>query len=438
MDAKRRVAKSEPGLTWDGFAELAGVHPRPLKAYRMPESSANFRKMPPVAEAAIKALLERVEGKSKAAPAPNADLSQLVPALAALVVRLGRASLIEGRMVAGVSAISGSPVGLRREDRKAMALVSRACLTNGLTDVGAEIHELLWHCTRPFGEWLDIEEVRAKGIVDATFIQAEDGLPTPEAEELAQGFGGLTAGLEEQLFSKFTELLKQKPAALAALDYTATRELVVRNPVVTHEDLRQESKRRRLSAQVSMMVEREFYEPVPEGWRIGDGVPMCAHCSNALRQGEGGLVCRTVACAASNPAKVATHRQARELLRVKRGIRQFWIEPGIDEIRLYDALRSRGMAAELYPHMDRVDIAVDSIGIDLKAYASPEILAEKFNRNLGGLNYYERKWVVVPDWLAETVPGYTDRLRSALKRNDVLCLTVSEALARFDAGEANA
>ena len=66
-------------------------------------------------------------------------------------------------------------------------------------------------------------------------------------------------------------------------------------------------------------------------------------------------------------------------MRLSKGLRQYWFEPGIDEIRMFDRLVAAGLPARLYPHRDRVDIDMgenDDIGIDLKSYTSPELLAE--------------------------------------------------------------
>jgi hypothetical protein len=107
------------------------------------------------------------------------------------------------------------------------------------------------------------------------------------------------------------------------------------------------------------------------------------------------------------------------------------VEPGIDEIIQYDALVGLGLPAILYPNRDRVDIGVGKTGIDLKTYASPEILGAKFKRSLGGLAHYATKWVVVPDWQVVTTPSYLDRLRTAMERSDVRCLSVSKAIEHF-------
>lgn len=435
---KRELSKYIDDLTWDSFANLVGVEPRTFKTYRMPEDSANYRSMPGVTRALIEKLLAEKSGaapKSKEEPPPPAASSDmLIPSLAALVVRLAKASLIEGRMVSGTSKTYGSPIGLSPEDRKAMSAVSRACLVNGLQDHGSEIHDLLYLCTQPLGEWLKVPEVKQAGLEFTNFIHAEEGIPTAEAEELASGFSGMTAGIEDQLFAKFMEVIGRFPEESANEYYTCAREFVVRHPVCDLEALKKGMGD--LPAVVMIVIQQQFYEPVPASWTIGEGVPICDHCGNAMKKGVAGLVCRTKACVASASAKSSRSIDASKLMRVTRGIRQYWIEPGVDELRLFDALIAKGISASLYPYRDRVDIAVGETGIDLKTYVSPETLGTKFKRGIGGLAYYDNRWLVVPDWQANTVPSYMDRLTKAMGRNDVTCLTVSQALSKLLTEEA--
>jgi hypothetical protein len=427
-NAKLRLSKSRPGFTWDDFADLVKIEPRAFKTYRMPEASSDFRRMPQIVKSTIEALLE----KPKAPKSVQPDLDGrplLIPALAGLVVRLARASLIDGRMIAGVTRYPGLPVGLSPEDRVAMAAVSRVCLVNNLPDRGAEIHDLLWWCTQPFEQWLNVPEVIDAGLAKTNFIHAEDGIPTAEAEELASSFSSMTAGLEEQLFLKFLELLGKQPSALAERYYTAVRKFVVSHPICTSEEL--QSFATDLPVQIWLLMSQDFYEPVPEGWEINGSIPLCAHCGNAMRLGKAGLLCRTGSCASAENALQDGRAKAADSLRATRGIRQYWIEPGIDELKLYDALCSMGLPAELYPKRDRVDIAVANTGIDLKMYTSPETLGRKFKAKLGGLGYYDRKLLVIPDWMQRNTPSYLERLRAALERDDIGCLTVTGAIEYF-------
>lgn len=362
------------------------------------------------------------------APAPlRSDM--VVPALAALVVRQARTALFERRIIAGVSRGPGSPVGLTTEDRRTMALVSRVCLCAGLPDHGAEIHELLALCAQPLGEWLAVSQVTEAGLQNTILLLEDDGLPSVEAEELAHGFGSMTAGLEEQLFQRLHELLKKYPAERADAYYTAVREFVVRHPISSLPSFHALSGI--LPAQLMMQMQTTFYEPVPDAWESGKGVPICAACGNALRAGKAGLVCRTRACAASHRAEVAQHVRASDAFRAVRALKQYWIEPGLDEVRLFDRIKAMGLAPSLYPNRDEVDIAVGDIGIDLKAYTSPEILGRRFNQSIGELAKYRRKWVVIPDSYVEITPNYLGRLASAAQRPEIEWISVSQAVTRL-------
>jgi membrane carboxypeptidase/penicillin-binding protein PbpC len=49
--------KATLDLTWDELAEQAGIAPRALKNYRMPDHSQNHRTMPNLAKRAVQQLL---------------------------------------------------------------------------------------------------------------------------------------------------------------------------------------------------------------------------------------------------------------------------------------------------------------------------------------------------------------------------------------------
>ena len=58
-------AKTGLGMTWDALAVAAGIEPRALKNYRMPDGSQNHRGMPNLARRAIDQLLLAHEKKSR-------------------------------------------------------------------------------------------------------------------------------------------------------------------------------------------------------------------------------------------------------------------------------------------------------------------------------------------------------------------------------------
>jgi hypothetical protein len=433
IEAKRRLGERHPKLTWNGLAELVGMEPRALKTYLMPEDSPNFRSMPNVARVAIEKLVaatkssDPIEHEVVGEPSNATTFEALMPsALAALVVRQARQALVHGRHISGVERYPGDSIGLERADRHAMALVSRACLQAGLTDVGAEIHDLLHHCTRPLSSWLPLPFIYRERLSDVVLLSAEEGAPTREAEELAQQFGGSdTATLEELLFGRFRELLQKNSATMAAAYYSRVREFVVRHPVVTAQELSELAAD--LPSAIHVLITQHFYETVPDGWGQDGQLSTCAHCGNAVVYGPQGQICRTRACAETLPLMPGRRIALRDALRLARGIRHYWQEPGFDELGLFDELKRQGLSPVLYPELDRVDIEVGDVGIDLKAYISPELLASRIRRNIGGLAFYKNKWLVIPDRLVERVPAYLERLRSALKDSPVRVLTVKTA-----------
>jgi hypothetical protein len=355
--------------------------------------------------------------------------SILVPALAALVVRQARLAVIEGRPVSGINRYAGDQIGLTREDRHAMALISRAQLRHGQRDIGAEIHELLFACTKPLGDWLPLASIHADRLSQVVLLDPEEGVPTREADELAQRFVSTTASIEEQLFSRFRELLAKGSRIAAAAAYTRVREFVVRHPIATRDELA--ALTADLPSTVSVLLNQEFYEPVPEGWGTFDQLSICANCRNAIQRTEAGPVCRTRACAESLPVHSDKNYSLPESLRLTRGLRQYWQEPGFDEVRVFDELLAAGFKPVLYPQLDTVDIEVGEVGIDLKAYISPELLAGRLDRSIGGLINYSHKWLVIPDRLIRRVPAYLERLRNAMRVARIRVLPAGAVVEEF-------
>jgi hypothetical protein len=432
--AKDALRPSSQRITWDDFAEIVGVEPRALKTYRMPADSSDYRSMPKLLVEKIEGLVAAGSHEADVADAPpwkpRTQVLNLLPkALAALVTRQAKQLFGGGgaSMISGVDRLYSSTSGLGDEDRRAMALVSRARLSLGLSDVGAEIHELLAHCTFPFEEWLPIDAVKAEGLGKVRLIDPEDRQPTLEAEELAAGFGGMTSLLEEQVFGSFQDALSKQPQRLANDYYTAVRTFVVRNPVVTRAQLL------KLASELPMSVVtcvEQFYEPLPRAMVRGSAVDLCGHCGNLMQARTGGLRCTTLACSAVHGASSRGTVPADDLFRLNRALRKYWLEPGIDEIRLADQLSAAGHKVRLYPDRDLVDIDLGggTVGIDLKAYSSPELLGEKLRQRPGGLRQYRVQLLVIPDWMARREQSYIDRVSACLEGSPIRALTLSDAV----------
>lgn len=434
--AKRTLSKKHPGLTWDRFAKAIGIEPRALKSYRLPAGASGYRSMPSLVRSSINDLLHPTPQPSLPLAADNAELEDtLIPALAALVISQERVAMFDNQVIAGVSRSETSPVGLTAEERTTMALVSRVCLTRGLSDYGAEIHELLAMCTKPLGTWLDIPCVHEQGLSDVCLLDAATAAPTEDAITLGADVPGANARVEEQLFARLRENLAPFPASRAVLYYTMIRRFVIENPILADKPYTYLKD----IPSALWQVLADFYEPVPPAWGFDGQVPVCAHCNGALRRSaDRKWICRIRACAETRDTKQKGSAPVATLRRVKLGIRRYWVEPGIDELALYQKLTRMGLPAALYPEMDQTDIAVGQVGIDLKSYQSPELLGSKLGRSLGGLAYYKVKVIAIPDRLTLRYHNYLSRLERALCNPAVRCLSVSEVVRQFKCGELHA
>ena len=354
VQTKTILSRVHKKLTWDRMAELAEIEPRVLKTYRMPENSPDHRAMPKAVRRQIESLLDQVKegvqarnypsagGEADASVARSPLLGLVGPALAALVVRSAAQLHNEGMgvVVSGVTRRPGSRVGLSPDDRRTMALVSRARLTLGLPDTTAEIHNLLVLCTKPFADWLPLPEVIDEGLGSVRLIDPEQLMPTLEAEGLAEDVAGLSSLVEEQLFGDFQASLGKLPAAHADAVYTAVRGFVVRHPVVRLNEL--ETMLEDVPSAVANRVRTGFYEPLAVRLDGSAGVALCAHCGNLTKSHAGGVgwLCSTAACVQNEPTMPRfVEADEQEHFRLTRGLRQYWLEPGIDEVRLFDALR---------------------------------------------------------------------------------------------------
>lgn len=358
----------------------------------------------------------------------------VAPALAAMVVRTAGQFHNQGMgvVVSGVDRRPGSRLGLTAEDRRTMALISRARLSLGLSDSTAEVHNLLALCTRPLADWLPLPEVLEQGLGPVRLIDPVELMPTLEAEGLAEDVAGLASLVEEQLFGDFREALAKLTPPQAEETYTAVRDFVVRHPVVNMKAL--EGFLEDLPSGVANRVRMGFYDPLAARLDGSEGLGLCSRCGNLTKaHAGGGWLCTTSACQQHGAAAMKPAQAGVEHFRLTRGLRQYWLEPGIDEVLLFDALKVHGLAPRLYPHRDRVDIdlgADSGVGLDLKAYASPELLGRRLKKRAGGLAFYAQRWLVVPDWLANGTPGYMERLRGALGAGSIQAMTTEQALER--------
>lgn len=358
--------------------------------------------------------------------------------LCAMVERLGRLRREPRAMVLGLPLKGRDGLGLTADEMRVMAQISRRQIEAGHPDSASEIFSLLACCTRPLSGWWPGVADSDPGLADLVLVDGETGLATEEALDIARDFGGLDAEHQQGAFHELMRELRRRPKVIADREYTALREFVIRHPVIERGALSDQLAALQLPSTVAAIVLRDMYEPAPLQWAGAAGLSTCAHCNNAVLQSRSGQRrCRTQSCHNGRPHSSGEALPGAEFMCVRSAFQLYWVEPGVDELVLFDAMVERGLKPRLYPDLDRVDIAIGKqIGIDLKNYSSPTLLGRKLASSLGGLSAYPEKWLVIPDRLLRRSSDYRFRLMEALgdTTRRLKVLSVTEAIER--AGDA--
>ena len=322
--------------------------------------------------------------------------------------------------------------------RRALALLSGLCLTSEHNeDLGASIHTVMDLACRPLGEWgLGAFDDGARRYAHITLIDRDLSVPTEDCRELARAGGSEVAALEEIHHETLRQVVKDYPPLERNAAYTAIRELVVRNPIIHVDELHGfiVTGGHTSSARTIM----SFYRPISQAAYHGDVCHRCAYCGGLLWPDRARDLypvgrCRIRQCRLANPTP-ATKDNIPDPHHWRIGTNAaigFWVGPGLDEIKIYDALTGAGRNAVLYPHQDAADVGVDGldIGVDVKTYASPIVLGSKLSRSIGNLDIFARRILAVPDDKLRSNPRYLDQLRGSYQGSTYLeFMTVSQAI----------
>ena len=276
----------------------------------------------------------------------------------------------------------------------------------------------------------------ARLIPDALPDDRELGVPTLDCRELAILGGNEVSAQEEMHHEALRAAVLAFPARQRDGGYTAIREFVVRNPAVAYADRERFVVSRGLVAAARTVA--SFYRPIPAA-ALFDGIArLCGHCSSLLwpdrdTQAYPHGRCRIRQCRLANPAPVrgADIPNASEWQLATSAALAFWVGPGLDEIRIHDALKTAGRAVVLYPMGDAADVGVDgqNIGVDVKAYASPVVLASRLTRSIGRLAQFRRRILAVPDDKLRLNPHYLQQLRDVYRGTPALeFMTATQAI----------
>ncbi|WP_156358291.1 restriction endonuclease-related protein [Sphingobium sp. Leaf26] len=320
--------------------------------------------------------------------------------------------------------------------RRALARLSRHCIEDGVDDIGSSIHLLMEQATDAMIRWGVPSFAGQFRYSEVALVDGDLGVPTEDCRELARIGGSELDACEDLHHEQLRAAIQSYPTSGREAAYTAIREFVVRNPVVSLEALH-----RFMSdghAHAARMISG-LYRNIPRGAIASGAFTTCGRCGALLWPVRDPAYplgrCQIRQCFLEGETRVGTqcdepvsHRLASAALLA------FWVGPGLDEIGLYDMLRAAGRQVALYPLMDAADVGIDglAVGLDVKSYASPLVLGARLTRGIGRLAMFARKIIVVPDYKIRLNPRYLEDLRAAYCGTDPLeFMTVAQTMRAF-------
>jgi hypothetical protein len=305
--------------------------------------------------------------------------------------------------------------------RRAMTLLSRLCLETGAAeDLGGNIHDVMHMACAPFRDWGLRPLAPPFPYADVSLIDRDLGVPTEDCREMARQGGSEVAAHEELQHEALRTAVAGYPPRQRSAAYTAIRELVVRRPVIRVSDLLEFVTSGGHYAATQAI--QSFYRPIPQAALFGGAARLCGHCGSLLWPERDVSAhpdgrCRIRQCRLAHPGSLRGEDIAEpgEWKLATAASLAFWVGPGLDEIRIHDALLAAGRASVLYPEADAADVGVDEleVGIDVKTYASPVVLAARLSHSVGRLGIFRERILAVPDDKIRLNPRYLEQLRAS-------------------------
>jgi len=320
--------------------------------------------------------------------------------------------------------------------RRALARVSRLCVLDGVEDLGASIHMVMGLAGRPMSDWGIPSFGGSFRYRDVELADGDLGVPTDDCRELAR-MGGREIDISEELHhEQLRAAVQGYPAAQRHAAYTAIRQFVVRNPVVSVDALHRFITGGHVHG--ARAISGQF-RPIPQGAIVSGRARMCGRCGSLLwpvtDPGFPEGRCQVRQCAAAGETVIGREIEEPTLHRLATApVLAFWVGPGLDEIALYDALHDRRLNAVLYPLSDAADVGIDGldVGLDVKNYSSPIVLGTRLSNGIGRLAMFKRRIIVVPDYKLRLNRRYLEDLTAAYTGGERLeFTTVSKVLNEF-------
>lgn len=285
---------------------------------------------------------------------------------------------------------------------RAQARLSRLQIASGELARADSLHQLVADCRQPLGDWAPAALLEGDpALAELVLIDPEVRSPTPECVSLGQEGQNLADVKEDVWFTKLRDQLRTVPLPKNRSDaYTRLRRFIVAHPVATQAEL--DELIGQLDADTLLPLLGPLVQEMYPALVTTSEAPLgrCGHCGSLIEAGDPPH-CTSARCREEHREAWVRDQVDPTDVRVLRGeLVLYWVNPGRDELRLFDRLSEHRDDVTLYPNQDEVDLGLGgerNIGLDLKDYASMPTLARRFHRELGGLAFYRRGIVVVTD-----------------------------------------
>lgn len=288
----------------------------------------------------------------------DSDSQGVVFSLASGIVQLYHQVVLGGKIV------RQRRENLPHELLNALSRLGRLYIEAGQEDQAASVHQVLARSRQPLQAWgLPIFTDPHFPFRDCVLIDPDLYVPTTDCLEIAQAHGGNTADiLEHESFERLQEIA-QAAGSKANRVYTLMREFIGRFSLTTYyDDILVYMQQHMLPNEALLFLANEVYMEIPEAWLIDGHAFQCGHCHTLLRPDPRQTLtpyCPMRACRdLTSSTTMSAQLDARKARVVKPHLLSYWVNPAIDELRIYDAANAAGVPATLYPDMDRCDVSL--------------------------------------------------------------------------------
>jgi hypothetical protein len=291
----------------------------------------------------------------------------------------------------------------------------------------------------PLREWGLPQFAAAFRYSDVVLIDRDLGVPTDDCREMAREAGSEVSVQEEVHHEHLMAALQGYSGKARSAAYTEIRQFIVCNPLVQESDLHKFITIGGHAAAAKTLF--SFYRSVPQSALFAGVARRCDHCGSLIWPDRDTASfpdgrCRIRQCKLAHPrTSIRDEIENPAGWRIAtNAILAYWVGPGLDEIKVFNALKAAGREPVLYPMMDAADIGVDglSVGIDVKTYASPIVLASKLSYSIGRLSMFGRRIIAFPDDKLRLNRDYGNQLRETYQGASTLeFMTVAEAIREF-------